>query len=134
MPRSFSRDVSLSQRDLEDVDPTPYYVLGQGTDCSSLKSSETCHYEHFMGPAGMALEKYNGFTVPMYSVVTVKLFGDPTDDVPHPFHFHVNHFKVISFTPRPDGQHANQTLEMYGVGMNEYRDTVPVLDGETIVQ
>lgn len=87
-----------------------------------------------MGPAGLALEKYNGFTVPMYSVVTAKLFGDPTDDVPHPFHFHVNHFKVISFTPRPGGQHANQTLEMYGVTMNEYRDTVPVLDGETIVQ
>lgn len=130
----FSHDISLSQRDTANVKPRPFYVLGQGRDCSTLASSSTCRYEHFSGAKGNLMSSYDGFAVEEGSVVTARLFGDPTDPMNHPFHFHVNHFRVLSFVPREGGQHANHTLEMYGVHPNQYRDTIPVLDGVTTVQ
>lgn len=130
--RKVKRDISFSQRDLPV--PKPYYVIGQGTDCSSLDNSSTCYYEHFMGSMGNDPANYHGFAVPLHSVITARVFGDPTDPVPHPLHFHVNHFQFISFTPRPGGQHYNHTMEMYGVYPGQFRDTIPILDGVTVIR
>jgi FtsP/CotA-like multicopper oxidase with cupredoxin domain len=127
-----SRDISLSQKDLPT--PKPYYVLGQGTDCSSLQNSSTCFYEHFQGQLGSRLEGYHDFMVPLHTVVTARVFGDPTDERPHPLHFHVNHFQFLSFEPRVGGLHENHTMAMYGVRSGDYRDTIPILDGVTAIR
>ncbi|KPI86012.1 hypothetical protein ABL78_4915 [Leptomonas seymouri] len=126
------RDISFSQQDLPN--PKPYYIVGQGTDCQSLRQSSTCYYEGFQGRLGDKLEGYHGFMVPLNSVVTARVFGDPTDERPHPFHAHVNHFKFLSFKPRVGGRHENQTMAMYGVSSGDYRDTIPILDGVTVIQ
>ncbi|KPA73450.1 hypothetical protein ABB37_09890 [Leptomonas pyrrhocoris] len=130
--KKFSRDITLSQEGLPD--PKPFYVLGQGTDCHSLPNSSSCYVESFQGRIGSRLEGFRGFMVPLHTVVTARLFGDPTDKRPHPFHFHVNHFQFLSFEPRVGGQHENQTMEMYGVLSGDYRDTIPILDGVTMIR
>lgn len=129
--RHYTREISFSQRDRT---PGGSYVIGQGTDCSSLRNSSTCIYKSFSGEHGKNATEYDGFAVPLHSVITARIYGDPEDDVPHPLHFHVNHFKVLSFEPRPGGRHANHTLAMYGVRANKYRDTIPILDGVTTIQ
>ncbi|KAG5511957.1 hypothetical protein JKF63_07782 [Porcisia hertigi] len=129
---AFYREISLSQQDVPI--PRPHYVLGQGSDCRSLKNSSTCYYEPFQGEIASHVEGYHGFTVPLYAVVTARVYGDPTDQRPHPFHFHVNHFKFVSFEPRPGGVHENETMAMYGVHSGEFRDTIPILDGVTTIR
>ncbi|EPY35866.1 hypothetical protein STCU_00872, partial [Strigomonas culicis] len=111
--RTAYREISFSQADLPRV--KPYYVTGQGTECSSLHNSSSCAYDHFEGSRGKDPRNYDGFVVPLHSVVTAKIYGDPTDPIPHPFHMHVNHFKFVSFEARKGGQHENKTMEMYGV-------------------
>lgn len=130
--QKYYRDISLSQKDLPD--PKPYYILGQGTNCESLQNSSTCYHEPFQGQLGNNYEKYHNFMVPLHSVVTARLFGDPTDVRPHPFHFHVNHFQFLSFEPRVGGKHENHTMAMYGVRSGDYRDTIPILDGVTLIR
>ncbi|KAK7196863.1 Multicopper oxidase [Novymonas esmeraldas] len=126
------REISFSQRDLPT--PKPYYVVGQGTDCQSLQNSSTCLYEHFQGEISTRIAGYHGFTVPLHTVVTARVFGDPTDARPHPLHFHVNHFQFLSFEPRAGGKHENQTMDMYGVFKGEFYDTIPILDGVTTIR
>lgn len=129
------REISFSQLDLPPV--KPYYVIGHGEDCKSLRNSSTCFYSHFQGQIGEEEEargRYHGFVMPLHSVVTARVYGDPTDDRPHPLHFHVNHFKFISFEPRVGGRHENHTMDMYGVVSGQYRDTIPILDGVTVIQ
>ncbi|KAH8605584.1 putative Multicopper oxidase [Trypanosoma vivax] len=130
--RVVARDISFSQLGLPS--PKPFYVIGQGTDCSSLYNSTTCHYEHFMGEKGTRYRDYNSFIVPLNSVVEARVFGDPTDSMPHPLHLHVNHFRFVSFTPRKGGRHENMSMADFGVFPDDIRDTIPILDGVTIIR
>lgn len=131
-PRVARRDISFSQLDLPAG--SPLYVMGQGEDCSSLRNSSTCYYEAFGGRKGADTASYHGFAVPRNTVLTARVFGDPADPVAHPLHLHVNHFQVLSFTPRPGGLHANHTLEMYGIARHQVRDTIPIMDGVTVIR
>nr|CCM12685.1 hypothetical protein, conserved [Leishmania guyanensis] len=129
---TFYREISFSQRDMPIT--KPYYILGQGQNCKSLQNSSSCHYEGFQGEIGRRIEGYHGFTVPLNTVVTARVYGDPTDNRPHPLHLHVNHFQFLSFEPRPGGNHENETMAMYGVHTGELRDTIPILDGVTTIR
>ncbi|EPY37959.1 hypothetical protein AGDE_05974 [Angomonas deanei] len=133
--RKVQRDISFWQEELRSNHngTTPYYIIGQGKDCSSLKNSSTCFYDHFQGQLGNNPDAYHGFTVPLHSVVTARIYGD-ADPMPHPFHLHANHFQYLSFVPRVGGFHENVTMEMYGVFKGQYRDTIPILDGVTTVR
>ncbi|ESS70887.1 hypothetical protein TCDM_00326 [Trypanosoma cruzi Dm28c] len=126
------RDISFSQEQIPT--PKPYYVIGYGTDCSSPVHSETCFREHFSGEKGELRENYHGFVVPLGATVEARVFGDPTDIVPHPLHLHVNHFVFVSFTPRKGGLHENFSMSEFGVFSGELRDTIPILDGVTIIR
>ncbi|ORC93395.1 uncharacterized protein TM35_000012720 [Trypanosoma theileri] len=126
------RDISFSQMGIPS--PKPYYVIGQGTNCTSLENSTTCYHEHFSGRKGNHMCQYNGFVIPLNAVVEARVFGDPTDDIPHPLHLHVNHFVFVRFTPRKGGQHENTSMMNYGIYPGEVRDTIPILDGETIIR
>ncbi|KAG5508370.1 hypothetical protein JIQ42_08295 [Leishmania sp. Namibia] len=126
------REISFSQQDLPRQ--KTYYVLGQGPNCQSLQNSSTCHYEYFQGEIGSRLEGYHGFMVPLHTVVTARVYGDPTDERVHTLHLHVNHFQFLSFKARPGGNHENDTMAMYGIRSGEFRDTIPILDGVTIIR
>ncbi|KAH9598819.1 Multicopper oxidase [Trypanosoma melophagium] len=126
------RDISFSQ--LEIPLPRPYYVIGQGTNCTSLVNSSTCYYEHFNGQKGIRENQYHGFVIPLNAVVEARVYGDPSDPMPHPLHLHVNHFVFVHFTPRKGGQHENASMMDYGVFPGEVRDTIPILDGETVIR
>nr|CCC89747.1 unnamed protein product [Trypanosoma congolense IL3000] len=126
------RDISFSQLSLPDR--KPYYIIGQGTDCASLVNSSKCYYEHFGGQKGLIYDKYSGFVVPLDSVVEARVFGDPTERMPHPFHAHVNHFVFVSFVPRKGGHHENVSLLDYGIFPGDIRDTIPILDGVTTIR
>lgn len=166
----FRWDLSLSQRYVVDAAPyktskdRPFYVLGEGSDCShdkerlgsnknritgnasnntgienSLASSKDskCYFHPFEGRRGETnLSAYHGFISSYDEVVEVHIFGDPTDLMPHPFHFHVNHFQFVSFVPRVGGQHEKYTdnLRSFGLSPGQWRDTIPILDGETVIR
>ncbi|KAG5487767.1 hypothetical protein LSCM1_08133 [Leishmania martiniquensis] len=129
---SFYREISFSQRSLP-LQKT-YYVLGQGPNCQSLQNSSTCHHESFQGEIGSSFGGYHGFMVPLRTVVTVRVYGDPTDTRPHTLHLHVNHFQFLSFVPRRGGHHENHTMAMYGIQSGEFRDTIPILDGVATIR
>lgn len=142
----------------------PFYVIGEGSDCSQdnerLRGTQShspgdrsrdtkrdnkedsynhsqCYFHPFEGPRGdKNLSAYHGFVSPYDEVIEVHIFGDPTDSIPHPFHFHVNHFQFISFVPRPGGVHEEYTdnLRSFGLTPGEWRDTIPILDGETVLR
>ncbi|AAZ10321.1 hypothetical protein, conserved [Trypanosoma brucei brucei TREU927] len=126
------RSISFSQLTLRGKGS--YYIIGQGTDCSSLVNSTTCYYEHFMGQKGHDYDKYHGFVVPLNAVVEAHIFGDPNDPMPHPFHAHVNHFKFVSFVPREGGMHQNVSMSDYGIFPGDIRDTIPIFDGVTVLR
>lgn len=101
------------------------------------ENQSSCYYHPFEGPRGETnMSAYHGFVVPLNGVVEVHIFGDPTDEMPHPFHFHVNHFQFLSFIPRPNGVHAHHVdqLRSFGIWPGQWRDTIPILDGETIIR
>ncbi|KEG14735.1 hypothetical protein DQ04_00321040 [Trypanosoma grayi] len=129
---TIKRDISFSQLDVPL--PKPYYVIGQGTDCSSLVNSSTCYYEHFMGQNGGNRERYHGFAVPLGGVIEGRIFGDSQDVNPHPLHLHVNHFEYVDFVPRKGGQHENTSMLDYGLTPGDIRDTIPILDGVTVIR
>ncbi|RNF20993.1 uncharacterized protein Tco025E_03633 [Trypanosoma conorhini] len=126
------RDISFSQSWIPA--PRPYYGIGYGTDCSPSANSTTCFREHFSGRKGELRENYHGFAVPLGATVEARVFGDPTDVVPHPLHLHVNHFVFVSFTPRKGGLHENFSIADFGVLPGDVRDTIPIFDGETIIR
>ncbi|RNE96627.1 hypothetical protein TraAM80_09710 [Trypanosoma rangeli] len=129
---TFRRDISFSQSWIPD--PKPYYGIGYGTDCSPRANSTTCFREHFSGRKGEVLENYHGFVVPLGATVEARVFGDPTNSTPHPLHLHVNHFVFVGFTPRKGGQHENFSMADFGVFPGDMRDTIPILDGQTIIR
>lgn len=166
----FRWDLSLSQSYVIDssiyktCNTRPFYVIGEGSDCSEDSSrlfldeehlaigdsakirtkkrekdatNSSCYFHPFEGPRGSEnLSAYHGFVVPYDGIVEAHIFGDTTDIIPHPFHFHVNHFQFLSFRPRPGGLHKEYTdnLRSFGLFPGQWRDTIPILDGETVVR
>eukprot|EP00796_Vickermania_ingenoplastis_P001475 gene1475-864_t len=160
---SFSQAPVLESSVFRQSPARPYYVLGEGPDCHSLLQNKNdaggvstenddtnltfisplslaspfpnCYYHPFEGPRGVNTSNYHGFVVPFNNLVEVHVFGDPTDLMPHPLHFHVNHFQFVSFTPRPGGLHTQyKDLSDFGIWPGQWRDTIPIFDGETVLR
>lgn len=137
------RDVTFSQAAVptNSLGGQPYYVIGDGSNCRDVWSSElaqpSCGLAPFEGPRGETnASHYHGFVVKKDQVVKVRVMGDPISEMPHPFHPHVNHFQFIHFVPRPDGlhTHASVTLAEFGLWPGQWRDTIPILDGVTTIR
>lgn len=161
---SLSQSYVMDSSRYKSCNKRPFYVIGEGSDCSEdserllrdevhltigdstknktkkrekYATNASCYFHPFEGPRGSKnLSAYHGFVVPYDGVVEAHIFGDKTDVIPHPFHFHVNHFQFLSFRARPGGRHEEFTdnLRSFGLFPGQWRDTIPILDGETVVR
>lgn len=129
-----SSDSASSIKKIVMLQQLKQYVLGSGINCDPLSrdGDRQCTFEAFQGRRGANITLYNGFVAKEDDVIELRLFGDPYDPRPHPMHFHVNHFQLVSVVPlsdldAPQAQHLRRHfLEEWGLEAGDWRDTIPV--------
>jgi FtsP/CotA-like multicopper oxidase with cupredoxin domain len=133
----YSVDVHFSQGG--DKGGACKFWYGMGSDCSAVwagtvnpsLTTPNCPFAFFGGERGSsasALKNYR-FKTEVGSTNELRLFG--LGKAAHPFHLHVHHFQVTSWTNTPGGNPVN-LADFVDIG--EWRDTVPALDGRMNVR